>query len=115
MDFLSTIQALLDPLAPGGAYYGEVPSVPTQPWITWQRIVSGAVATLEGASTTQGTHTQIDIHAPRIGDAEAIRKAVDAALDALGGCIPLTSTDTWEPVVKHWRITSEYSIWFTES
>lgn len=123
MDFLSTIAALLEPVAPGGAFYGEMPKQPFPvdaggvplSWITWQRITGADNVDLDGASDLQATTIQVDILAARITAAEAIKRAADAALATLPQTVPLSSNDQWDDVVQMWRITREYSVWFTNS
>lgn len=84
------------------------------PYIVWQRIVSTDNVNLQGPSNVQNTHLQVDIFAPRLADAEAVREAVDAALLALAPTtrvISLTSQDLYEESVKLYRIVREFSVW----
>lgn len=118
---IETVSALLEPLAPGGAFYGEAPTLPVdgsgapEAFITWQRIASTDNVALDGATDLQNTRIQVDIFAPRILDAEAIRKTVDAALATLPSTVPLSSADVWEGEVRLWRITRDFSVWFIET
>jgi hypothetical protein len=119
MSLLSDIQAALAACVPVG---GAWPSVNTQeppstaadgsvaPYIVWQRVVSVDNVTLGGPSDLQNTRLQVDVFAPRLVDAEAVRVAVDAAMGGIGA-IPLSSQDLYEEVPKLFRIIREFSIW----
>ena len=119
--FLEVVQALLDPLAPAGSFYGINPTEPLAldgdaiaAFIVWQRVVSTDNVSLAGPSNVQNTRIQVDFFAPRITAADSMRRAADAALAALLA-VPLTSQDIYEEPVRLWRISRDYSIWYDES
>lgn len=119
--FLEAVQALLDPLAPAGSFYGINPTEPLAldgddiaGFIVWQRVVSTDEVTLAGPTEQQQTVIQVDFFAPRIATADAMKKAADAALASLRA-VPLTSQDIYEEPVRLWRISRDYSIWYDES
>lgn len=120
--FLDAVQALLQPLAPGSAWYGINTTQPLaadanglKPFIVWQRVVSADNVNFNGPSSGQFTRIQVDIFAPRIQAAEAIRMDVDAALLGALSTTPLTAQDIYEEPVRLWRISRDYSIWYDES
>ena len=116
---IEDLQAILDPLAPGGAWYGVNTTEPLaqdangiQPFIVWQRIVSTTHNTLIGPSDLQNTRIQIDIYAPRIADAVAISAAVQAAFAASSlQFFQLSSQDLYEEPVRLFRLMQDFSIW----
>ena len=120
---LETLQPVLDPLAPGGAFYATNGTQPVQadgtgyvkPYIVYLDIISLDNVSLQGASGLQTTRIQVDIFAARALDAQAIRKTVDAALDAAFTTVPLTSRGEFEDAVKLYRVIREYSISYDES
>lgn len=117
-----TLQALFDPLAPGGAWLAFNANEPLEldengkvlAYIVWQDIVSTDNVSFDGASNLQNSRIQVDIFAPRRTDVDAIKKSVDAALVPLKA-VPLSTQPIYESLVKLWRITRDYSIWFDES
>jgi hypothetical protein len=124
MSLIIDVQAILNGCADGGAWYGVDSAQPlvlasdgtVAPYIVWQRIVSTDNVTLAGPTNLQNTRIQVDILAPRIGDAENVRQAVDTALQAAGfPVIPLSSQDLYEPAVKLFRIMREYSLWYDDN
>jgi len=121
MSLIQDLQALLEPIAAGGAFYAFNTTEPLardaggiKPYIVWQRIVSVDNNTLSGPSNVQNTRIQVDIFAPRIADAEAIRVAVDDSLvNSAITVIPQSTQDLYEEPVKLFRIIREYSVWAT--
>jgi hypothetical protein len=121
---IQDVQALLDPIALGGAFYAFNPNEPLQkdaagavlPFIVWQRVVSADNVTLEGASGLQNTRIQVDIYAPRIEDAALLQRGVDLSF-ARGplNAIPLTCQDLFEDAVRLHRIIREFSVWYEET
>lgn len=124
---IQTVQAILNPLPTGGAWYGMNMTEPlavdvsgqVKPYITFLRVVGSDNVSMGGPSAMQQTRVQVDYFAPHIADAVALSKAGDAAL--IGGfavpfaCIPLTSQDLFEEPVRLWRVSRDYSIWFIET
>lgn len=117
---IEDLQALLAPLAAGGAWYGINTTEPlaldtngaVKPFIVWQRVVSTANVTLLGPTDLQNTRVQIDIYAPRIADAAAIEVALEAAMAASSiQNVPLTSQDLYEEPVRLFRVMKDFSVW----
>jgi hypothetical protein len=118
------VQAILDPLTPGGAWYAVNTTEPlaldsngaVKPYIVWQEIVSTDNVTLGGPTDMQNTRIQVDVYAPRIAVASSLTKAVDAALLASAlTVIPLSNQPVYEEPVRLWRRIRDYSIWHVES
>jgi hypothetical protein len=114
-----TLQAVLDPLAAGGAWFMEnTQTPPVYPYIVWMNVVSSTNVSLEGASDLQNTRVQIDIfHTSSVsGAAQAIGQLETAVRAALAASslvnVPLTSYDMSVPQVRAYRRVLEYSIWF---
>lgn len=110
---IEDLQALLDPLADGGASYGARTDG-TQPseYIVWQRVASSPNVTLGGPSDLQNTRVQIDIYARTVARTVAIEAALEAAMAASGITnVPLTSQDIYEPDTRLYRVIKDYSVW----
>lgn len=124
---IATVQAILNPLASGGSWYGMNMTEPlaldatgqVKPYTTFLRVIGADNVSMGGPSAMQQTRVQVDYFAPHISDAVALCKAGDAALMAgfalPYACIPLTSQDLFEEPVRLWRISRDYSIWFIET
>lgn len=130
MSFFEDIQALLEPAAAGGAWYGEFPMATfakdaesrAKPYVVWFDVISTDDVTLEGRSDLQSTHLQVDIYAPRIEDADRVCQAIDAIFGAAaqpaamaGGpgivaAVPLSRQGLFEPAVRLCRVLRQYSI-----
>lgn len=110
---IEDLQALLNPLAAGGARYAiNQAEPPTYPFIVFQRIVSSANVNLSSASDLQNTRVQIDIYALKISEATAIETALEAAFAASSITnVPISSQDFYEDAVKAFRISKDYSVW----
>ena len=109
------LQALLGPLAAGGAHYAActVQPVPSE-YIVWLRVVSTANVSLSGPSNLQNTRIQIDVFAASPERMEAIADAVRAAFKASTITnVPGSSQDTYEEPVRLFRSILEYSVWAT--
>lgn len=115
MPLLPDLQALLDPLAAGGASYAvNEAQPPVYPYIVWQRVVSVANVALGGPSDVQNTRVQIDIYARTIAEAYSIETALEAAMQAWATPnVPLDSQDQYDEAVRAHRIIKDYSVWST--
>jgi len=99
----------------GGAWYGiNTAEPPVYPYIVHTRMPSAANVSLGGPSDLQNTRVQIDVFAVSIADALAVHRGIKAAMAewALQN-VPLTEEDIYEPDVRAWRISSDWSIWAT--
>lgn len=110
---IEDLQALLEPLAAGGAWYGVcTASPPVYPFIVWQRIASSPTVALSGAADLQNTRVQIDLYGRQLSDLAALEAAVEAAFAASAIVnVPLSSQDLYEPDVRAFRTLKEYSVW----
>lgn len=110
------VQALLNPLAAGGAWYGGSPqqAAAALPYIVWFRVDSTANVAMGGASQLQNTRVQIDIYSRSLQQAEGLAATLTAALAASAITnVPLSSFDQYEPDIKAYRISKDYSLWAT--
>ena len=110
---IENMQAVLAPLAAGGAWYA-VNSVepPVYPYIVFQRIISPTNNTLLGASDVQNTIIQIDIYSNLISEAATLAVTLASALAAAPfTAIQQSSQDLYEPDVKAHRVSSDWSCW----
>lgn len=112
---IEDLDALLNPLAAGGASYGVNTASPlVYPYIVFQRVTSAPNVSLGGPSLMQNTRVQIDIYALRQSEAVAIETALEAAMAAWSvQNVPLLSQDLQEPDVKAFRISKDWSVWAT--
>ena len=110
---IEQVQAMLDPLTSGGAWYGiNTTEPPKFPFIVWQRIVSVPNVSLSGPSDMQNTRVQIDIYARTVNEVASIETAIEALMSASAIVnVPLSSQDIYEDQVKAFRIIKEYSMW----
>lgn len=110
---IEDLQAVLDPLATGGAWYGAF-TLQTQPseYIVWLRVASTSNVNLVGPSDLQNTRVQIDIYARTIQRAAAIETALESAMAAASITnVPISSQDIYEPDTRLFRIIKDYSVW----
>ena len=114
MTLKSDLQAVLNPLASGGAWDKVAAQGTAPPYITWQMIVSPANVSFGGASNLQNTRVQIDVYARTGADTEALAKAIATAMAAASfKNVPLSVQEFYEPEVKLHRISLDYSLWST--
>ena len=79
---IEDLQALLEPLAAGGAWYGVCTASPhVYPFIVWQRIASSPTVALSGAADLQNTRVQIDLYGRQLSDLAALEAAVGVPAD----------------------------------
>lgn len=112
---IEDIQAVLNPLTVGGAWYAvNTAEPPTYPYIVWQRIVSTTNNTFEGASNLQNTRIQVDVFAQKVSDLDTASKAVIAAIAAAPfKSLQLSSQDLYEEPVRAFRSSIDFSVWAT--
>lgn len=117
---IDQLQAILSPLAAGGAWYAmNTTEPPVFPFIVWQRITSLFENTLDGPTDMQNTRVQIDIFSRDIAQAESISNALDAAMQAASDAktlvnVPLSSQDLYEFDARCHRISRDFSVWSTD-
>jgi hypothetical protein len=107
------LQALLLPLASGGAWYGaNTQEPPTYPYIAWIDAGIAPNVSLQGPSALQNTTIRIEILSQSAAESQAIETALETAFNnsAITN-IPLSSADQYEDMVRAYRITKEYSVW----
>lgn len=112
---IEDLQALLNPLAAGGSWYGiNTAQPPVFPYIVFQRIASSPNVAMTGASALQNTRVQVDIYAQQISQAVTIESAVEAAFAAWAVTnVPVLSQDFYEDAVRAYRVSKDYSVWAT--
>ena len=109
------VQALLAPLAAGGAWVGvNTAQPPVLPYLVHQLVAHDPNTGFQGAGLLQHWRLQVDAYARRAGDAHALARAVQAALQtsalaaaalpSLGGPLP-------EPDTKLFRTSHDFGIW----
>lgn len=91
---------------------------PVYPGITYQRITSDHVASLQGHSGLVDARVQIDVWALSYAGAKALAREVKAAItepgaDKLGGLL-LTDLDDYEPDTRLYRVSMDFSIWYSD-
>ena len=113
---LEDVEALLATTSPAGgvSYAINTAQPPVYPYIVWQRIVSTPNVSLKGPSDLQNTRIQVDVYARRISDADTLQKLIAAAFAGWSvQNVPLSDQDMYEPDVKAFRISSDWSVWAT--
>lgn len=111
---LEDVKAALATLgAVGGVWYAVNENErPVYPYIVFLRIASTPNVSLQGQSNVQNTRFQFDIYAQQISQAAVLEVALEALF--IGSAIvnvPLTSQDFYEPDVKAFRVSKDYSVW----
>lgn len=110
------LQAVLAPVAQGGAWYAEAAADvdKSSPYIVWQLVVSTTNNNLSGPSDLQNTRVQIDVWAPRFADAYALGKSVAQAMQAAPfTAIQISTQPVYDDVVKLHRNILDFSCWST--
>lgn len=110
------VQILLNTLAPaGGVWYGvNTTEPPAYPYIVWQRIASSDNVSMTGPSNLQNTRIQIDVFSLRISEANTLRDALDIAFNSASITnIPISTSETYEDMIRGFRLMREYSVWTT--
>lgn len=112
-DLIEQLQAVLDPLAAGGAWYQmNEAQPPVWPFIVYQVVVSPLNVGLRGASNLQNTRVQIDIHSRTIADARTVEVALEAAMAAWTVTnSPVSDLNLFEDATRSHRVVKDYSIW----
>lgn len=112
---IEDLQALLEPLAGGGAWYGVcTQQPPVYPYIVFQRVFSSASVALGGPSNLQNTRFQIDVYSRQVSEVVAIGAAIGQAFVASAITnVPLGSQDFYEDDTKTHRVSQDVSVWAT--
>lgn len=111
-----TVLAALNPA--GGVWNAINTSEPaeaaTVPYIVFLRIVSTVNNSLGGASGLQNTRVQIDVFDRTYSSAAALAdQVVTAMTTAFPTCMQVSTFDVYEPAVKAYRISADFSVWAT--
>jgi Protein of unknown function (DUF3168) len=107
-----SIQALLDPLATGGAFQDIATQGTIAPYIVWLNVVSSTNNTLSGATNVQNTRLQIDCYATSAAARKSLSDAVIAAMaTASFKNLQITGQGSFEAETKLFRKIIEFSIW----
>ena len=115
---VAQVQALLAPLASGGAWLGVNTTEPAAyPYLVHQYVAADPNANLDGANPLQYVRVQVDVYAKRAADAVTIARAAQTAMQAdplaaaplagLGG--PLYDAET-----RTFRYSADFGIWSTD-
>jgi hypothetical protein len=114
MSLQTALQAVLAPLATGGAWNQRAAQGTVAPYIVWARVVSTTNNSLAGASNVQNTRVQIDAYAFDYLAVDAIATAIESAIAGSGiSSIKLTEQDFFEDDTKLYRISQDFSLWST--
>ncbi len=111
------INTALLTLAPAGGIWNaintsEPAAAAVVPYIVFLRIVSTVNNTLKGASDLQNTRVQIDVFDRTYSSAAAMAaQVVTAMTTAFPTCTQISSFDVYEPAVKAYRISADFSVW----
>jgi len=113
---MEQVQAILNPLAPGGAWVmvntAQLNANTVFPYIIHQFITSSTNNVLQGATDLQNTRVQIDVFSDQASSMQAVANAVIEAMANSGLTnILLTSNDQYESEVRVYRRMLDYSIW----
>jgi hypothetical protein len=114
-DVIAALQALLQPLAAGGAWYAfRRDQTPADEYIVYQRVVSVPNVSMQGASNLQPTRFQIDIYAKAMQRAVSIEAAL---LTAVAGapfpCVPVLVRDFYEADTGLYRLSRDFTVWYS--
>lgn len=110
---IEQVQATIAPIVSGGAWYGvNTTEPPVYPYAVFLRIVSPTNVTLQGPSDVQNTIFQIDIFSRTVAEGQALEAALEAAMNtAPFSSVQIDQRDGYEPEVKAFRFTGDYSVW----
>ena len=113
MSVQTEIQAILAPLATGGAWNLRAPQMPVFPYIVWQRISDQPDVTLGHGVAIRNARIQVDAYASTYPAAQAINEAVEAALlaSATFKAVPGLCQDLYEDDPALYRISQDFSVW----
>lgn len=110
---IEDLQALLNPLAAGGAHYAvNQAEPPTYPYIVFLRVVSTSSVSVLGPTDLQNTRVQVDLISQSVSGLAALQNSVEAAFASWSVTnVPISSQDIFEADVLAHRCILDYSIW----
>ncbi len=111
MSLQTELQAVLAPLATGGAWNLRTAQNTVPPYIVWQRVVSTINNSTLGASDVQNTRVQIDAYAREYPAVDALACAIAAAVGGGFNGVKLSEQDFFEDETKLYRISQDFSVW----
>lgn len=84
----------------------------TKPYITYQRVAVNSENVLFGDSGLVNTRLQVDMFAKTYGEVDVLAQQLDALMDGWSvQNVSILSQDGYEPDVKVFRVSTDYSIW----
>jgi predicted metallo-beta-lactamase superfamily hydrolase len=106
------IQAVLAPLVAGCCYPLVAPDSQPRPYIIYQVISNVITNSLDGDVGISNRRFQIDPHADTYAAAKVLAKSItDAMASASFTNIKLHELDLYEPEIKAYRVTMDFSVW----
>ena len=111
MSLQTELQAVLAPLATGGAWNLRAAQNTVPPYIVWQRIVSTINNCTLGASDVQNTRVQIDAYARDYPTVDALARTIAAAVAGGFNSVRLSEQDFFEDETRLYRISQDFSVW----
>ena len=111
MTLQTDLQAVLAPLASGGAWNLRAAQNTVAPYIVWQRVVSTINNSTLGVSDVQNTRVQIDAYARDYPAVDALACAIAAAVAGVFNGVRLSEQDFFEDETRLYRISQDFSVW----
>ena len=111
MTLQTDLQAVLAPLASGGAWNLRAAQNTVAPYIVWQRVVSTINNSTLGVSDVQNTRVQIDAYAREYPVVDALACAIAAAIAGGFNGVKLSEQDFFEDETRLYRISQDFSVW----
>lgn len=106
------IQAVLAPLVTGGCWPLVAPELTPRPYIIYQVISNPTQNTLDGDAGISNRRVQVDVWADSYGAAKGLAASITAAMKTAPFVnIKIGDNDLYEPEVKIFRVSMDFSVW----
>ena len=110
VSLLTNIQAAVATTV-GRCYPLTAPDKPTIPYATYFQVSNVPNVVIDSKIPIENARIQVDVFAKTYAESQSLANSVRTALIAIDG-IPLTAMDLYEPEVKLYRVTQDFSFWY---
>lgn len=110
MSLLTSIQSAVN-TAVGRCYPLTAPDKPTCPYAIYFQVSNTPNVVIDNTIAIENARIQVDVYAKTYAQCQSLADGVRSAMIGIDG-IPLTAADLYEPEVKLYRVTQDFSFWY---
>lgn len=112
MSVLTDIQAAIQGVV-GKCYPMVAPEKPAVPYAVYFQVANAPEVTVATEVPIENTRVQVDVYAKTYSQVQTLADGIRSAMLGLKA-VPILAQDLYEDEVKLYRVTQDFSIWFSK-